>query len=323
MKRIGQVEASQIYAGPAPHIFACERRVQRPQGFRDSLRKLLAKLHTQLIFIMVSASRALSKTTRFSACLQPTAKQPLSSSSPHRTTSDGPIDLQRGRFGPRWVQIQHHHIDHEDDIGSKFTGKSAGSMQGSQPSLDAPVHGLETTQRRSSWYGHSKSRTETQSQAEASNCRSLQDNHQARQPRSTPVRSSSCSSSRSSSRSSSQSQIPRTNSIDQCGNADCLTTQGRSRRPYPADRTRHSRLFHSTSQLRTSFRSSSTNRGPFLDSVMGSHNCQCSLLPLYLHFFKIFSPRAAELSRFADGSTGVGRLFLGVGEGKERDKNVN
>ena len=142
-------------------------------------------------------------------------------------------------------------------------------MQGSQPSLDAPVHGLETTQRRSSWYGHSKSRTETQSQAEASNCRSLQDNHQARQPRSTPVRSSSCSSSRSSSRSSSQSQIPRTNSIDQCGNADCLTTQGRSRRPYPADRTRHSRLFHSTSQLRTSFRSSSTNRGPFLDSVMG------------------------------------------------------
>ena len=100
MKRIGQVEASQIYAGPAPHIFACERRVQRPQGFRDSLRKLLAKLHTQLIFIMVSASKALSKTTRFSACLQPTAKQPLSSSSPHRMTSDGPITCSEAAWVP-------------------------------------------------------------------------------------------------------------------------------------------------------------------------------------------------------------------------------
>jgi hypothetical protein len=75
VKRIGQAKSGLCPSCPvtiktAPHIFACEQRVEWQATFLASLRKLLAKPRTQpdLQRRSWSASKVLSKTTPFSTC---------------------------------------------------------------------------------------------------------------------------------------------------------------------------------------------------------------------------------------------------------------
>ena len=97
MERIGKAESDLCPScletiETAPHIFACERRVEWQATFLDSLRKLLATLYTQpdlQMILMVGIQGAPYKMIRSSTCQPPTANQASSSKSPRKTTSDG------------------------------------------------------------------------------------------------------------------------------------------------------------------------------------------------------------------------------------------
>ena len=130
MKRIGQAESDLCPScleteETAPHIFACERRVQWQATFLDSLRKLLATLYTQpdlAMILMVGIQGALQDDPLFD---MPTDNREASFELLVSSQNDiGWSHLLRGRFSHHWVQIQQHHIDHEDEISSKkFTGQ--------------------------------------------------------------------------------------------------------------------------------------------------------------------------------------------------------
>jgi hypothetical protein len=129
MKRIGQAESELCPSclatiETAPHIFACPRRVQWQVTFLDSLRKLLAKLHTQpdlQTILMLGIQGALQDDPMFD---MPTDnREPSFALLVHSQNDIGWSHLLRGRFSHHWVQLQQAHIDHEDEISSKkFTG---------------------------------------------------------------------------------------------------------------------------------------------------------------------------------------------------------
>jgi hypothetical protein len=130
MHRIGKAESDLCPScletiETAPHIFACERRVTWQVTFLDSLRKLLAKLHTQpdlQMILMVGLDGALQDDPLFD---MPTDHREASFELLVSSQNDiGWSHLLRGRFSHHWVQIQQHHIDHDDEISSKkFTGQ--------------------------------------------------------------------------------------------------------------------------------------------------------------------------------------------------------
>ena len=130
MKGIGGVESDLCPSclqttETAPHIFACEHRVQWQATFLDSLRKLLASLYTQLdlqCILMVGIQGALQDDPLFDVLTTncEASFELLVSSE----CNIGWSHLLRGRFSHHWVQIQQDHIDHEHKVSSKkFTSQ--------------------------------------------------------------------------------------------------------------------------------------------------------------------------------------------------------
>jgi hypothetical protein len=111
MKRIGQAESDLCPScleteETAPHIFACERRVQWQATFLDSLRTLLAKLYTQpdlQMILMVGIQGALQNDPLFD---MPTNHREPSFELLVSSQNDiGWAHLLRGRFRHHWVQM--------------------------------------------------------------------------------------------------------------------------------------------------------------------------------------------------------------------------
>ena len=130
MKRIGQAESDLCPSclkteETAPHIFACERRVEWQGTFIDSLRKLLATLHTQpdlKTILLLGISGALQDDPTLE--MDTTNREPDFEILVSCQNDIGWSHLLRGCFSHHWVQIQQAHIDKDDEICSKTNSGS-------------------------------------------------------------------------------------------------------------------------------------------------------------------------------------------------------
>ncbi len=130
MKRIGQAESDLCPSclkteETAPHIFACERRVEWQGTFIDSLRKLLATLHTQpdlKTILLLGISGALQDDPTLE--MDTTNREPDFEILVYCQNDIGWSHLLRGCFSHHWVQIQQAHIDKDDEICSKTNSGS-------------------------------------------------------------------------------------------------------------------------------------------------------------------------------------------------------
>jgi hypothetical protein len=129
MKRIGQAESDLCPSclatiETAPHIFTCPKRVPRQVVFLDSLRKLLAKLHTQpdlQTILMTGIKGALQDDSLFD---MPTRnREPIFQLLASSQNDIGWSHLLRGRFSRQWILLQQAHLDQDADCSSLLTGE--------------------------------------------------------------------------------------------------------------------------------------------------------------------------------------------------------
>jgi hypothetical protein len=105
----------------APHIFACEQRVEWQATFLNSLRKPLAKPCTQpdlQKILMVGIQGALQDDPFFD--MHTNNREPSFEMLVSSQNDIGWSHLLRDRFSHHWVQLQQDHIDREDEVSSRL-----------------------------------------------------------------------------------------------------------------------------------------------------------------------------------------------------------